>query len=347
MQFSAQEISLLLNGTVEGDAFVKVDKLAKIEDGDAGSLTFLANPKYEQFLYTTNASVVIINQDQQLSGPVKATLIRVENAYSAFTVLLEQYNTLKLNKKGIEEPCFIHPTAQIGTDPYIGAFAYIGTNAKIGDNCKIYPNVNIGDNVTIGNNVTLFSGATVYFDCVIGNNVTIHSGAVIGSDGFGFAPNPDGTYTKIAQIGNVVIGDDVEVGANTAIDRATMGSTLIGKGVKIDNLVQIAHNVEVGAHTVIAGQAGISGSTKIGKNAVIGGQVGISGHLNIAGGTQVSAQTGINSSITEEGMVWGGTPYMPFKDYLKAHSKLRRLPEIDRKVYELEKLIEELRKEGH
>jgi len=347
MQFSAQEISLLLNGTVEGDAFVKVDKLAKIEDGDAGSLTFLANPKYEQFLYTTNASVVIINQDQQLSGPVKATLIRVENAYSAFTVLLEQYNTLKLNKKGIEEPCFIHPTAQIGADPYIGAFAYIGTNTKIGDNCKIYPNVNIGDNVTIGNNVTLFSGATIYFDCVVGNNVVIHSGAVIGSDGFGFAPNPDGTYTKIAQIGNVVIGDDVEVGANTAIDRATMGSTLIGKGVKIDNLVQIAHNVEVGEHTVIAGQAGISGSTKIGKNAVIGGQVGISGHLNIAGRTQVSAQTGINSSITEEGMVWGGTPYMPFKDYLKAHSKLRRLPEIDRKVYELEKLIEELRKEGH
>jgi UDP-3-O-[3-hydroxymyristoyl] glucosamine N-acyltransferase len=347
MQFSAQEISLLLNGTVEGDDFVKVDKLAKIEDGDAGSLTFLANPKYEQFLYTTNASVVIINQDQQLSGPVKATLIRVENAYSAFTVLLEQYNTLKLNKKGIEEPCFIHPTAQIGADPYIGAFAYIGTNTKIGDNCKIYPNVNIGDNVTIGNNVTLFSGATIYFDCVIGNNVTIHSGAVIGSDGFGFAPNPDGTYTKIAQIGNVVIGDDVEVGANTAIDRATMGSTLIGKGVKIDNLVQIAHNVEVGEHTVIAGQAGISGSTKIGKNAVIGGQVGISGHLNIAGRTQVSAQTGINSSITEEGMVWGGTPYMPFKDYLKAHSKLRRLPEIDRKVYELEKLIEELRKGNH
>jgi len=347
MQFTAQDISLLLNGTVEGDALVTVDKLAKIEDGDAGSLTFLSNPKYEQFLYTTNASVVIINQNQQLTGPVKATLIRVENAYSAFTVLLEQYNTLKLNKKGIEEPCFIHPTAQIGADPYIGAFAYIGTNTKIGDNCKIYPNVNIGDNVTIGNNVTLFSGVTIYFDCVLGNNVTIHSGAVIGSDGFGFAPNPDGTYTKIPQIGNVVIGDDVEVGANTAIDRATMGSTLIGKGVKIDNLVQIAHNVEVAANVVIAGQAGISGSTKIGKNAVIGGQVGISGHLNIAGGTQLSAQTGINSSITEEGQVWGGTPYMPFKDYLKAHSKLRRLPEIDKKVYELEKLIEELRKKGH
>jgi len=347
MQFTAQEISLLLNGTVEGDAFVKVDKLAKIEEGEAGSLTFLANPKYEQFLYTTNASVVIINQDLQLTAPVKGTLIRVENAYSAFTVLLEQYNTLKLNKKGIEEPCFIHPTAQVGADPYIGAFAYIGTNVKIGDHCKIYPNVNIGDNVTIGNNVTLFSGSTIYFDCVIGNNVIIHSGAVIGSDGFGFAPNPDGTYTKIAQIGNVVIGDDVEVGANTAIDRATMGSTVIGKGVKIDNLVQIAHNVEVSEHTVIAGQAGISGSTKIGKNAVIGGQVGISGHINIANGTQLSAQSGINSSITEEGKVWGGTPYMSYKDYLRAHSKLRKLPELDRKVYELEKLIEELRKKGH
>jgi UDP-3-O-[3-hydroxymyristoyl] glucosamine N-acyltransferase len=347
MQFTAQEISVLLNGTVEGDAFVKVDKLAKIEDGNAGSLTFLANPKYEQFLYTTNASVVIINQDQQLSGPVKATLIRVENAYSAFTVLLEQYNTLKLNKKGLEEPCFIHPTAQIGAEPYIGAFAYIGINVKVGDNCKIYPNVNIGDNVTIGNNVTLFSGATIYFDCVLGNNVIIHSGAVIGSDGFGFAPNPDGTYTKIAQIGNVVIGDDVEIGANTAIDRATMGSTVIGKGVKIDNLVQIAHNVEVGAHTVIAGQAGISGSTKIGKNAVVGGQVGISGHLNIANGTQLSAQSGVNSAITEEGQVWGGTPYMPYKDYLRAHSKLRRLPDLDRKVFELVKLIEELRKGNH
>jgi UDP-3-O-[3-hydroxymyristoyl] glucosamine N-acyltransferase len=347
MQFTAQEISVLLNGTVEGDAFVKVDKLAKIEDGNAGSLTFLANPKYEQFLYTTNASVVIINQDQQLSGPVKATLIRVENAYSAFTVLLEQYNTLKLNKKGLEEPCFIHPTAQIGAEPYIGAFAYIGINVKVGDNCKIYPNVNIGDNVTIGNNVTLFSGATIYFDCVLGNNVIIHSGAVIGSDGFGFAPNPDGTYTKIAQIGNVVIGDDVEIGANTAIDRATMGSTVIGKGVKIDNLVQIAHNVEVGAHTVIAGQAGISGSTKIGKKAVVGGQVGISGHLNIANGTQLSAQSGVNSAITEEGQVWGGTPYMPYKDYLRAHSKLRRLPDLDRKVFELVKLIEELRKGNH
>jgi len=346
MQFTAQEIGLLLNGTVEGDAFVTVDKLAKIEDGEAGSLTFLANPKYEQFLYTTNASVVIVNNDLELAGEVKATLIRVENAYSAFSVLLEKYNTIKLNKQGIEQPCFIHPSAQVGENVYIGAFAYIGPNAKIGDYSKIYPNTYIADNVTIGKNVTLFAGVKVYFDCVLGDNVIIHAGAVIGSDGFGFAPAADGTYAKISQIGNVVIEDDVEVGANTTIDRATMGSTLIRKGVKIDNLVQIAHNVEVGAHTVIAGQAGISGSTKIGKNAVIGGQVGISGHLNIANGTQLSAQTGINSSITEDGKVWGGTPYMPYKDYLRAHAKLRKLPELDRKVYELEKLIEELKKSG-
>lgn len=343
MQFTAQEISLLLNGTVEGDAFVKVDRLAKIEEGDTGSLTFLANPKYEQFLYTTNASIVIVNNDLQLTAPVKATLIRVENAYSAFTVLLEKYNTVKLNKQGVEQPCFIHPTAQIGENVYIGAFAYIGPNAKVGNYSKIYPNTYIADNVTVGNNVTLFAGVKIYFDCVLGDNVVIHAGAVIGSDGFGFAPNPDGTYNKISQIGNVIIEDDVEVGANTAIDRATMGSTIIRKGAKIDNLVQIAHNVEVGAHTVIAGQAGISGSTKIGEKVLIAGQVGIAGHLNIANGTQLSAQAGINSSIGEEGKAWGGSPYMPYKDYLRAHSKLRKLPDLDKKVYELEKLIEELR----
>jgi UDP-3-O-[3-hydroxymyristoyl] glucosamine N-acyltransferase len=344
MQFNAHDISLLLNGTVEGDAAATVSQLAKIEEAGSGCLSFLANPKYEPFLYTTNASIVIVNNDQLLTGPVKATLIRVENAYSAFTVLLDKYNTFKLDKKGIEQPSFIHPTAQVGAGAYIGAFAYIGQNATIGDNCKIYPNVNIGDNVSLGNNVTLFAGATVYFDCVIGDNVIVHSGAVIGSDGFGFAPNPDGTYAKIAQIGNVILEDDVEVGSNTTIDRATMGSTIIRKGAKIDNLVQIAHNVEIGAHTVIAGQAGISGSSKIGERVIIGGQVGIAGHLSIANGSQLSARTGLNSSITEEGMAWGGAPYMPLKDYLRAHAKLRKLPELDRRVYELEKLIEELRK---
>lgn len=342
MQFTAQQISLLLNGTVEGDALVAVDKLAKIEEGTPGSLSFLANPKYEQHLYTTGASVVIINEDYVLTGPVSATLIRVENAYSAFSVLLEQYNTIKLNKTGIEQPSFIHPTARVGNNVFIGAFAYIGPNATVGDNSKIYPNTYIADNVTIGSNVTLFAGVKVYFDCVVGNNVIIHSGAVIGSDGFGFAPNADGSYKKISQIGNVIIEDDVEIGANTAVDRATMGSTIIRKGAKIDNLVQIAHNVEVGQNTVIAGQAGISGSTKIGEQAVIGGQVGIAGHLTIAKGTQLSAQTGINSSIKDEGKQWGGSPYLPYKDYLRAHVNTRRLPGLEKRVAELEKMIAEL-----
>jgi UDP-3-O-[3-hydroxymyristoyl] glucosamine N-acyltransferase len=345
MQFTAQDISMLLNGTVEGDPTVTVDQLAKIEDGGPGSLSFLANPKYEQFLYTTKASIVIVNNDLQLTAPVTATLIRVENAYSSFSLLLEQYNTIKLNKKGIEQPSFIHETAQVGKDVYIGAFAYIGPNVKVGDYCKIYPNTYLADNVTLGNNVTLFAGVKIYFDCVLGDNVIVHAGAVIGSDGFGFAPSADGAYAKISQIGNVILEQDVEVGANATIDRATMGSTIVRKGAKIDNLVQIAHNVEVGANTVIAAQAGISGSTKIGEKVMIAGQVGIAGHLSIANGSQLSAKTGINSSITTEGQAWGGTPYMPYKDYLRAHSKLRKLPDLDRKVYELEKLINELRKD--
>ncbi|SDE14210.1 UDP-3-O-[3-hydroxymyristoyl] glucosamine N-acyltransferase [Mucilaginibacter pineti] len=344
MQFTAQDISLLLNGTVEGDGAVTVHQLAKIEEGTEGSLSFLANPKYEQYLYTTNASVVIVNNDLQLTAPVKATLIRVENAYSAFSVLLEQYNTFKLNKKGIEQPCFIHPSAQIGTDLYIGAFAYIGQDAKIGNNCKIYPNVNISDNVTIGDNVTLFSGVTIYFDCVIGNNVIIHSGAVIGSDGFGFAPNPDGSYTKVAQIGNVILEDDVEVGSNTTIDRATMGSTIIRKGVKLDNLIQIAHNVEIGANTVIAAQTGISGSTKVGENVIMGGQVGLVGHITIANRSQFQAQSGVSRSVTEEGKKWAGTPAVPYNANMRSNVVISRLPELEKRINELEKIIQELKK---
>jgi len=347
MQFTAQDISFLLNGTVEGDPLVTVNQLAKIEEGAAGSLSFLANPKYEQYLYTTNASVVIVNNDLQLTGPVTATLIRVENAYSAFSVLLEKYNTFKLNKKGIEQPCFIHPTAQIGAEPYIGAFAYIGLNTKLGDNCKIYPNVNISDNVTLGNNVTLFSGVTVYFDCVIGDNVIVHSGAVIGSDGFGFAPNPDGTYTKVAQIGNVILEDDVEVGSNTTIDRATMGSTVIRKGVKLDNLVQIAHNVEIGANTVIAAQTGISGSTKVGENVIIGGQAGLVGHISIANRTQVQAQSGIGRNITEEGKKWAGSPATLYSANMRSNVVINRLPELEKRINELEKIIAELKRDSH
>jgi len=346
MQFTALELSLLLNGTVEGDPLVSVNQLAKIEDAKTGSLSFLANPKYEQYLYSTDASIVIVNNDLVLTAPTNATLIRVENAYSAFSVLLEKYNTLKLNKTGIEQPCFIHPSAQIGKNVYIGSFAYIGPNVKIGNNCKIYPNTYIADDVIIANDVTLFSGVKIYFDCVIGNNVIIHSGTIIGADGFGFAPVGDGTYSKISQIGNVIIEDDVEIGSNTTVDRATMGSTIIRRGVKLDNLIQIAHNVEIGANTVVAAQTGISGSTKVGENCIVGGQVGIVGHLSIAKGTQIQAQAGIGRNITEEGKKWAGSPAVPFSDNMRSVIVLQRLPELEKRVIELEKIIAELKK-GH
>lgn len=345
MQFAAKDIAQLLGGTVEGDPTAAVSGLAKIEEAKPGSLSFLANPKYEQYLYTTNASIVIINNDQQLAQPVKATLIRVENAYSSFTILLQHYNTFKLNKSGIEQPSFIHSSATVGDNLYLGAFAYIGSGSKIGNNCKIYPNCYIADNVTLGDNVTLFPGVIIYFDCVLGNNVIIHSGAIIGSDGFGFAPNADGTYNKIPQIGNVVIEDDVEVGSNSTIDRATMGSTVIRKGAKIDNLVQVAHNVEVGSHTVIAAQSGISGSTKLGKHVVVGGQVGFAGHLNIADGSQFGAQTGVSASIKEDNKQWFGSPHQPLKNQMRSHIVYRRLPDLEKRVQELEKLIKDLQKD--
>jgi UDP-3-O-[3-hydroxymyristoyl] glucosamine N-acyltransferase len=345
MQFTAQQLGLMLNGTVEGDPLVPVNQLAKIEEARPGSLTFLANPKYEQYLYTTDASVVIINNDQVLVEPVKATLIRVENAYSAITILLEKYNTIKLNKTGIEQPCFIHPSAQIGENVYIGAFSYIGPNVKIGNNSKIYPQVFIADDVTVGDDVTIFPGVKVYFDCTIGNNVIIHSGAIIGSDGFGFAPAANGTYNKISQIGNVIVEDNVEIGSNTTIDRATMGSTIIHKGAKLDNLLMIAHNVEIGANTVIAAQTGISGSTKLGDNCVIGGQVGIVGHLNIAKGSQIMAKSGVNRNIVEEGKKWGGVPFFTnYMENLRIEVAASHLPALEKRVWELEKIITELKK---
>jgi len=343
MQFAAQEIAFILNGTVEGNPLVTVDQLAKIEEAGQGSLSFLANPKYEQFLYTTNASVVIVNKDLVLSAPVTATLIRVDNAYSAFTILLEKYNSIKLHKTGIEQPCFIHPTATVGENVYIGAFAYIGPDVKLGNNCKVYPGTYIGDNVSVGENTTLFAGVKVYFDCVLGKNVTVHSGAIIGSDGFGFAPNPDGTYSKIAQIGNVILEDDVEIGSNTTVDRATMGSTVIRKGVKLDNLIQIAHNVEIGANTVIAAQTGVSGSTKIGENVILGGQVGVVGHISIAKGTQVQAQSGLSRTITQEGKKWAGSPAVGYADNMRSQVVIQRLPELEKKVEELTKIIAELK----
>jgi UDP-3-O-[3-hydroxymyristoyl] glucosamine N-acyltransferase len=345
MQFTAQQIASILNGTVEGDPLVAVNQLAKIEEAGQGSLSFLANPKYEPYLYDTNASIVIVNNDQVLANPVKATLIRVENAYSAFSVLLDAYNTLKLDKSGIEQPCFIHPSAQIGENVYIGAFAYIGPGVKLGDNSKVYPNAYIGDDVTIGKNVTLFAGVKVYFDCVLGDNVTIHSGAIIGSDGFGFAPTGDGSYKKIAQIGNVILEDNVEIGSNTTVDRATMGSTIIRKGVKLDNLVQIAHNVEIGANTVIAAQTGVSGSTKIGEQVILGGQVGVVGHINIAKGTQVQAQSGISRTITDEDKKWAGSPAVAYNNNMRSQVVIQRLPELEKRIQELEKIIAELRKD--
>jgi UDP-3-O-[3-hydroxymyristoyl] glucosamine N-acyltransferase len=345
MQFTAQQIASLLNGTVEGDPSTSVKQLAKIEEATPGTLSFLANPKYEQYLYTTNASIIIVNNEQQLAKPVKATLIRVENAYSAITVLLEIYNKIKLDKTGVEEPNFIHPSAKIGKNVYIGAFSYIGPNVIIGDDCKLFPNTYIGDDAKLGNNVILYPGVKIYFDCIIGNDVIIHSGTVIGSDGFGFAPVGDGTYNKISQIGNVVIEDSVEIGSNTTVDRATMGSTIIRKGVKLDNLIQVAHNVEIGANTVIAAQTGISGSTKIGENAVLGGQVGIAGHLNIAKGTMFGAQSGLGRSIKEENTKWWGSPATLLQPHMKALVVFNRLPELEKRVLELEKIIAELKKE--
>ena len=343
MQFTAHEISLLLNGTVEGDPNTSISKLAKIEEATAEALSFLANPKYEQYLYHTKASIVIVNKNLTVTEPVTCTLIRVDDAYGAFSVLLEKYNTLKLNKTGIEQPSYLHPSAIMGQNAYLGAFAYIGAEVKLGENCKIYPNCYVGDNVTLGNNVTLFAGVKIYADCVIGNNVTIHAGAVIGSDGFGFAPTSNGTYNKISQIGNVIIEDNVEIGANTTIDRATMGSTVIRQGVKLDNLIQIAHNAEIGANTVIAAQSGISGSTKIGENVIMGGQVGVVGHISIARGSQIQAQTGINRSIEEEGKKWGGVLVQPYQGFLRSQLIVHQLPEFKKRIEELEKIIAELR----
>lgn len=339
MQFTAQQISDIVNGTVEGDVGRTVSEMSKIEEGQAGSISFLANPRYENYLYTTNASIVIINEDLVLKQAVKPTLIRVKNAYTAFSILLDAYNQLRADKNGIEEPSFIHPTATVGKNVYIGAFAYIGPNVRIGDHTKIYPNSYIGDSVEIGSFCTIYAGVKIYFDSVIGERVIIHAGAVIGSDGFGFAPQDDRSYKKVSQIGNVLIGNDVEIGANTTIDRATLGSTKINNGVKLDNLIQLAHNVEVGKNTVVAAQTGISGSTKIGENVVLGGQVGVAGHIAVANGSQVQAQSGINRSITETGKKWAGTPAIKYTSQMRIQVTLQKLPGLEKRIEQLENLI--------
>ncbi len=343
MEFTAKQISELLNGTVEGNEHVKVNKLSKIEEGEVGTLSFLANPKYIPFIYNTKASLVIVSKDFVPERAISATLIRVENPYNSFVQLLEIYNRIQLDKKGIEQPSFISGAAKLGKDCYVGAFAYIGNNVSIGNNVKIYPQVFVGDNVEIGDNTTLFSGVKVYSDCKIGSGCTLHTGTVIGADGFGFTPNSENEYKKVAQIGNVIIEDHVEIGANTSIDRATLGSTIIRKGVKLDNLIQIAHNVEIGENTVIAAQTGIAGSTKIGKDCMIGGQVGIVGHITIADKVKIAAQSGIGSSITTEGEIIQGSPAFNISDYKRSYVVFRKLPQLEKRIKELEQMIIELK----
>ncbi len=345
MQFTAQQVATLIKGKIEGNPDAKVSRVAKIEEAGEGSLSFVANPKYEEYLYTTHASIIIVNDNLEITQPITPTIIRVPDAYSGFAYLLEKYNEMisQTGKKGIEEPSYIAKTANIGKDAYIGAFSYIGENAKIGDNVKIYPGCYIGDNVVIGNNTKLFAGVKIYDDCVLGNQVIIHSGTIVGGDGFGFAPQSDGSYRKVPQIGNVIIEDDVEVGANTTLDRATMGSTIIKKGVKLDNLIQIAHNVEIGENTVIAAQSGISGSTKVGKNVIVGGQVGMVGHIQVADGTRINAQSGLSKSVADPNTALTGSPAYDYKSSLKSQAIFRNLPELQQRLLKLEEMVEELK----
>ncbi|MDM1298132.1 UDP-3-O-(3-hydroxymyristoyl)glucosamine N-acyltransferase [Empedobacter falsenii] len=335
MKFKAAEIAQLLQGTVKGDANVEVSTLSKIEEGKEGSISFLANPKYEHFIYTTNASIVIVSKDFVATDSISSTLIVVEDAYQAFTQLLKYYNTIKNNKVGIEEYTKVNSTAQLGDNVYVGSFSYIGANVSIGNNVKIYPNVTIGDHAKIGDNTVLHSGVQVYEECEIGQNCIIHSNVVIGADGFGFAPNPDGSFEKIPQIGNVLIEDNVEIGAGSTIDRATMGSTIIRKGVKLDNQIQIAHNVQIGENTVIASQSGVAGSTKIGRNCMIGGQVGIAGHLTIGDFVQVQAQSGINGDVESKTQLYG-SPAMEASNFRKSYVHFRKFPEIVKRIDKLE-----------
>lgn len=342
MEFSAQQLATLLSGLVEGDPDTKVNKVAKIEEGENGSLAFLSNPAYTNFIYTTDASIVLVNRDLHLDRPVKksCTLIRVDNAYESFAKLLQMATEVKTNKSGMEQPCFISKSAVIGNGGYIGAFVYIGENVKIGNNVKLYPQCYIGDNTEIGDNSILFSGVKIYHDCKVGKNCTIHANTVIGSDGFGFAPNKDGqAFAKVPQIGNVILKDNVEIGSNASVDRATLGSTLLLDGVKIDNLVQIAHNVVIGENTVIAGLSGVAGSTKVGKNCMIGAQVGIAGHLKIADGVKIAGQSGIGANIEKEGEIVQGSPAFNIGEYKRSYVLFRGLPKLNERINELGKKI--------
>lgn len=327
MKFTAAQIAGILEGEVDGNADVEVSKLAKIEEGSKGSLTFLANPKYTQYIYSTEASITIVDKDFVVENSITTTLIRVEDAYKSFSKLLEYYNQVKMNKKGIEQPVFVSESATYGESVYLGAFCYLGENVKIGNNVKIYPNVYIGDNVVISDNVTVFAGAKIYSETIIGKDSVIHSGAIVGADGFGFSPNEKGEFIKVPQTGNVIIEDNVDIGAGTTIDRATLGSTVIRKGVKLDNQIQIAHNVEIGENTVIAAQTGIAGSTKIGKNCMIGGQVGIVGHVIIGNNVKIQAQSGIGRNVKDNETLQG-SPALNYGDYNKSYVHFKNLPKI-------------------
>jgi len=343
MQFSATQIATIINGKIEGNADATVSSFGKIEEAQSGQLAFLANPKYEEYLYTTKASVIIISDSQELKQPISSTLIRVKDAYSSFAVLLDTYQKLKTQQlNGIQQPVYIDATAKTGNNVFIGAFTYIGEKTIVADNAKIFPNVFLGNNVIIGENSIIHPGVKIYHDCVIGKNVIIHAGTIIGSDGFGFAPLADGTFKKVPQIGNVVIEDNVEIGANTTIDRATIGSTIIRSGAKLDNLLQIAHNVEIGNHTVIAAQSGISGSTKVGNNVMIGGQVGLVGHIQIADGSKINAQSGVSKSIKTPNTAVTGSPAYDYTAALRSQAISRNLPEMEKRIKELEKQVKEL-----
>ncbi len=339
MEFTATQIAQLLEGTIVGNEDISVSNLSKIEEGTTGTLSFLSNLKYESYIYTTGASIVITDKSFEPTKeiPSSCTLIKVDSAQAAFAKLLEMYNQVKRKNTGIHPNSFIPESSKTGEDAYIGAFVCIGENVTIGKNVQIYPNSYVGDNVTIGDNTIIFAGVKVYSDCIIGKNCTLHSGVILGGDGFGFVPNSEGNYAKVPQIGNAILEDFVEVGANTTIDRATLGSTIIRKGVKLDNLIQVAHNVEIGENTVIAAQTGIAGSTKIGKNCMIGGQVGIVGHIKIADEVKIAAQSGVGHTIEEKGLIVQGSPAFPIGDYKRSYIVYRGLPDLKRKVDALDK----------
>jgi UDP-3-O-[3-hydroxymyristoyl] glucosamine N-acyltransferase len=343
MNFTAKVIAEFLHGTIEGNPEISINDVAKIEEGRAGALSFLANPKYEKFIYDSDSSIIIVNNDLNLEKPVKATLIRVKNAYESFATLLTLYEQSKPKKQGISKLAGISESAVLGKDLYIGDFVVIGDNVEISDGVLIYPQVYIGDNVKIGENTILFPGVKIYSDCIVGSSCILHAGVVIGGDGFGFAPDKENNYHKVPQLGNVIIEDDVEIGANSTVDRATMGSTILRKGVKLDNLIMIAHNVEIGKNTVIAAQTGISGSTKIGDNCLMGGQVGMAGHLSIANDVKIGAQAGIGSSVKKEGSVIMGSPAFDLSSYYKSYAIFRRLPDLRKQIIELENEIKEMK----